>query len=192
METVKKSRSRLYASTNAAQSRAALQIPDLKENPTLRRIIVNSRRKFSKEDFFSSKLGVEVRMGEHFKQLILPELSPRIPKFRQEVSVFDLLASRVDEGIRSKIGVNENFTPNEAIAILGSLVMKQPNGEEGLLANSSRANFAYVRLESGKVVSLGVWFSSSGRDCWWYFFADHLSKSAFKKKGSRIFAKSIM
>jgi len=185
VEAVKRS---LYASDKAAHPRYPLRKPNLEKDSTFKMMPISAKR-FSKKKFFASELGVDIRVERSFKESIILQLPAYLPQFKREIGMFDLPAPRLDDDILSQIGSEGIFTPDEAVAIFGSLIMKQPEGENGILANATRKNLIYVRLENKDLVSVGIWFSRSGRECWWYFFVDHLHEDSFKKRGSRIFVK---
>lgn len=60
------------------------------------------------------------------------------------VNSFDLLESANDAKIEEALGDNHLFDKGEVYILIGNLIAKQANGEEGTLLNTGRANLFYT------------------------------------------------
>lgn len=143
---------------------------------------------FSKEEFFDSKLGVKIYIGGNFDNWIKPELSEKIPAFNGNLASYKLTKNMYDSEIRSEIGEDQVFTPDEAMAIVFTIISKQPNGETGDFLNTGYANILYVRLQNGEVVSMGVSWYSGDRE--WRLNSNRLDEDGRWLGGGRVFSRS--
>lgn len=57
---------------------------------------------------------------------------------------FDLTERLSDEKIEAALGENHLFERGEVYALIGSLIAKQPEGEEGVLLNNGNVNLFYT------------------------------------------------
>lgn len=155
--------------------------------PIKERITVSTEG-FSKKKFFGSKLGVKIFTGSNFDNWIIPELSETVPAFEGFVDSLELSKNMYNSEIRPKIGEDDVRTPDEAVAILGSMVMKQPEGEAGDLIENGCGNLLYVRLKSGEVVAVSAYWCSDDR--MWRFGAVRLDGNGGWSKGRRVLSRS--
>ena len=142
---------------------------------------------FSRDKFLASKLGVKVYLWDNFKNWIVPKLSETIPVFSGNLASYKLTKNMYDKEVRAEIGEDQVFTPDEALAIVFTIISKQPNGEVGDFENTGYANIFYVRLKSGEVVTLLVLWRSGG--CGWGLDSVRLG-GGYWYEGGRVFARS--
>jgi hypothetical protein len=142
---------------------------------------------FSRDKFLASNLGVNVYLWDGFKNWIVPELSEIVPRFTGDLASYKLTKNMYDKEIRAEIGEADVFTPDEALAIIFTIISEQPNGEVGDFENTGYANIFYIRLKSGEVVMVVVDWHSVDRV--WYLGAGRLGVSW--AEGNRVFVCSL-
>ena len=153
---------------------------------------------FSRDEFLASELGVKIHQLDSFNKCMVPELSEAIPApvkfietipaFSVELTSYKLTKNMYDREIRSEIGLNKTFTPNEALAIIFTIISKQPNGEVGDFENTGHVNIFYVRLKSGEIVVVGTHWDSSSHE--WVLFTPYCGDDDWIE-GSRVFVRNL-
>jgi hypothetical protein len=147
-----------------------------------------SSASFSRDKFLASKLGVKVYLWENFRNWIVPELSETISIFTGDLASYKLTKNLHDPAIRAEIGKDQVFTLDEILAIIFTIISKQPNGEVGDFENTGYANIFYVRLKSGEVVTVNVRWIFDGRG--WFLGSSCLGGDSWGE-GFRVFARSL-
>lgn len=71
---------------------------------------------------------------------------------------FDLTKDSLDSEIEEALGDNHIFDCGEVYSVIGSLIAKQPKGEEGILLNNEYSNLFYTAAFVVRV----YWDSSRG------------------------------
>ncbi len=137
--------------------------PILKSLNLIARNIVVNARAFTKASFFE-KGPAKLWFGESFRNWILPAIPDEIPEFQGNLAKHELMKSMNDSEILAELGSPQPFTIPEFVAIVKSLVEKQPQGEAGTLLSNGYANIFYVQLEDGRVVAAGVYWVSGCRE----------------------------
>lgn len=86
------------------------------------------------------------------------KVSPITKEFT--LNSFDLTKNSLDSEIEEALGENHLFDRGEVYSVIGSLIAKQPKGEEGVLLNNGNYNLFYTEAFVVRV----CWGSS--RDVW--------------------------
>jgi hypothetical protein len=147
-----------------------------------------STKVFSTLVLLNSKWGVEVYLGDKFKDWIVPELSEEIPDFSINLASYKLTKNMYDKEIRAEIGENNTYTPDEAMAIIFANIYKQPHGEDGDFENRGLSNIQYVRLKSGDVVVVVArWDTGACRWC----LRSYLLDDDDWNEGNYVFVRSL-
>jgi hypothetical protein len=115
---------------------------------------------FSKNSFFDKSGSVKLYFGSNFSNWILEDIPDVIPAFEGNLLKTQLTKYMYDSEILDELGQPRLFTISEFSAIIRDLLLKQPDGEDGILLNNGYANIFFIQLKNGRVVAVHVhWFS---------------------------------
>jgi len=132
---------------------------NLKHNPVSEKYDMKMQTELFLRDSFFKYKPFKITFNDDFKNWILKSIPSNVPPFYGDVSISKLENEMSDSEILSKLGNPKPFTVNEFAAIIRHLLLKQPYGEDGLLANHmGQFNIFYVRLKKKTVVvDIGWW-----------------------------------
>jgi hypothetical protein len=119
---------------------------------------------FTKEPFFTKNGPVKFYFWDYFKDLILTEIPESVPVFRGAIIKTQLTKATSDSTILDELGNPVPFTVSEFAAIIHTLLMRQPDGEDGTLLADSYANVFYVKRADERMIMVAVnWLSNIHR-----------------------------
>jgi hypothetical protein len=125
--------------------------------------IIISTPPFSRERFFGSGMGVAIELGEHFVDLVIPEIDMFVPASQGLiVASHDLMEFAIDQENLAEIGNRRLFRPNEWAQIIFFGFM---SGRKNLFKNNSSMNLSYLELKDKRTLAVytrlnseyGIW-----------------------------------
>lgn len=104
---------------------------------------------FAKNSFFTTSGSVKLLFGEGFSKLILDDVPDIVPAFLGKLIGTRIMSTKgmYDSDILYELGYPKPFSPREFTAIVHDFIIKQPNGEEGILPRNGFPNIFYVHVK---------------------------------------------
>lgn len=114
---------------------------------------------FTKNSFFKNG-PVKLRFRDNFEKCILSVAPEIVPAFNGELMRIKLRDGMFNSEILEEFGDLKLFTIEEYTAVIRHLILKQLEGQSGLLLTNGHPNVFFIRLEDGRVInSNACWYT---------------------------------